>query len=171
MPRSPQLSLSGCSSLFSLSSTSTSRDSAALKAPVPAPPAGAVPPRRTPLLSLSVGEEEEDEGEDEEEYLLGAGALDLQLTGPGGGSNSSGGYDDERKNIRMMRNRESALRSRARKRAYVQELEKEVRRLVNENLKLKRQCKQLKLDMAALVQQSSSKSSSHIRRTSSSTQL
>jgi len=163
MPRSPQLSLSGCSSLFSLSSTSTSRDSAALKAPVP--------PRRTPLLSLSVGEEEEDEGEDEEEYLLGAGALDLQLTGPGGGSNSSGGYDDERKNIRMMRNRESALRSRARKRAYVQELEKEVRRLVNENLKLKRQCKQLKLDMAALVQQSSSKSSSHIRRTSSSTQL
>nr|ACN37019.1 unknown [Zea mays] len=71
----------------------------------------------------------------------------------------------------MMRNRESALRSRARKRAYVQELEKEVRRLVNENLKLKRQCKQLKLDMAALVRQSSSKSSSHIRRTSSSTQL
>lgn len=27
--------------------------------------------------------------------------------------------------------------------AYVQELEKEVRRLVNENLKLKRQCKQV----------------------------
>jgi hypothetical protein len=30
---------------------------------------------------------------------------------------------------------------------------------------------QLKVDMAALIQQSSSKSSSHIRRTSSSTQL
>lgn len=28
--------------------------------------------------------------------------------------------------------------------AYVQELEKEVRRLVNENLKLKRQCKQVR---------------------------
>jgi hypothetical protein len=30
-----------------------------------------------------------------------------------------------------------------RKRAYVQELEKEVRRLVDDNLKLKRQCKQV----------------------------
>jgi hypothetical protein len=42
-----------------------------------------------------------------------------------------------------MNNRKSALRSRARKRAYVQELEKEVRRLVDDNLKLKRQCKQV----------------------------
>jgi len=56
-----------------------------------------------------------EEQEDEEEYLLGG--LDLQLTGAGG-SNSSGccDGDDERKNIRMMKNRESALRSRARKR-------------------------------------------------------
>ncbi|CAN6328130.1 unnamed protein product [Urochloa humidicola] len=175
MPRSPQLSLSGCSSLFSLSSTSTSRDNDsadAAAAAAPPPPSSLRPlPLRGPLLSLSVGGGGgEDEQEDEEEYLLGG--LDLQLNGAGG-SNSGGGCDgdDERKNIRMMKNRESALRSRARKRAYVQELEKEVRRLVNENLKLKRQCKQLKVEMATLIQSSSSKSNSLIRRTSSSTQL
>ncbi|KAF8779411.1 hypothetical protein HU200_002680 [Digitaria exilis] len=169
MPRSPQLSLSGCSSLFSLSSTSTSRDDDSAAAAPPPPSLHPLPPRR-PLLSLSVGGGDEEQ-EDEEEYLLGG--LDLQLTGAGGSSNNSGccDGDDERKNMRMMKNRESALRSRARKRAYVQELEKEVRRLVNENLKLKRQCKQLKVDMAALIQSSSSKSNSHIRRTSSSTQL
>ncbi|KAK3155761.1 hypothetical protein QOZ80_2BG0207180 [Eleusine coracana subsp. coracana] len=160
MSSSPQLSLSGCSSLFSLSSSSTGRDNDS---------AAAMPPRR-PLLSLSVGggeEEEEEEQEEGEEYL--PVGLDLQLMG--GGSSCDG--DDERKTIRMMKNRESALRSRARKRAYVQELEKEVRRLVNENLKLKRQCKQLKVEMAALIQPSSSSSSknAHIRRTSSSTQL
>ncbi|XP_062220880.1 bZIP transcription factor 27-like isoform X2 [Phragmites australis] len=140
MSSSPQLSLSGCSSLFSLSSTNTGRDNdSATAEPVPVPPSlHPLPPRRPPgpLLSLSVGggcgEEEE-----EEEYLLGG--LDLQLMGSG----SSCDGDDERKTIRMMKNRESALRSRARKRAYVQELEKEVRRLVNENLKLKRQCKQV----------------------------
>ncbi|CAN6337510.1 unnamed protein product [Urochloa humidicola] len=171
MPRSPQLSLSGCSSLFSLSSTSTSRDNDSAAAAPPAPSSLHPLPPRGPLLSLSVGGGGEEEQEDEEEYLLGG--LDLQLNGAGG-SNSSGGCcdgDDERKNIRMMKNRESALRSRARKRAYVQELEKEVRRLVNENLKLKRQCKQLKVEMATLIQSSSSKSNPNMRRTSSSTQL
>ncbi|TVT97708.1 hypothetical protein EJB05_57028 [Eragrostis curvula] len=168
MSSSPQLSLSGCSSLFSLSSSSSGgRDDDSAAAAPAMPP---LPPRR-PLLSLSVGggdmEEEEEEGEGEE-YLLGG--LDLQLMGGGGGGSSCDG-DDERKTIRMMKNRESALRSRARKRAYVQELEKEVRRLVNENLKLKRQCKQLKVEMAALIQPSSTTKSSNIRRASSSTQL
>ncbi|KAL6911197.1 hypothetical protein ACP4OV_000002 [Aristida adscensionis] len=182
MSRSPQLSLSGCSSLFSLSSTSRDNDNAAA-APPPAPPLHQLPPRPPgPLLSLSVGGgggDDEDDGDDEE-YLLGG--LDLQLMGgsaaaaaaaaAGGGGTGSSDGDDERKNIRMMKNRESALRSRARKRAYVQELEKEVRRLVNENLKLKRQCKQLKMEVAALTQPSgSSKSSQLIRRSSSSTQL
>ncbi|KAF8719667.1 hypothetical protein HU200_024411 [Digitaria exilis] len=114
MPRSPQLSLSGCSSLFSLSSTSTSRDDDSAAAAPPPPSLHPLPPRR-PLLSLSVGGGEEEQ-EDEEEYLLGG--LDLQLTGAGGSSNNSGccDGDDERKNMRMMKNRESALRSRARKR-------------------------------------------------------
>ncbi|XP_062221373.1 bZIP transcription factor 27-like [Phragmites australis] len=171
MSRSPQLSLSGCSSLFSLSSTSTSRDNdSAAAAPVPVPLSlhPLLPPRPPgPLLSLSIGG-----GGDEEEEYLQLGGLDLQLMGGGGGGGGGGDDDDERKTVRMMKNRESALRSRARKRAYVQELEKEVRRLVNENLKLKRQCKQLKVEMAALIQPSSSKSSSQlIRRTSSSTRL
>uniref|UniRef100_N1QP79 BZIP transcription factor TRAB1 n=1 Tax=Aegilops tauschii TaxID=37682 RepID=N1QP79_AEGTA len=58
------------------------------------------------------------------------------------GGGSSG---EDPRTIRMMRNRESALRSRARKRAYVEELEKEVRRLVDDNLKLKKQCKEINL--------------------------
>nr|QAT79480.1 FD2 [Bambusa tulda] len=75
----------------------------------------------------------------------------------------SGGSGDDRRSIRMMRNRESALRSRARKRAYVEELEKEVRRLVDENLNLKKQCKELKREVAALVLPTKSS----LRRTSS----
>jgi hypothetical protein len=108
MSSSPQLSLSGCSSLFSLSSSSSGRDNDIAAA---APTMRPLPPRR-PLLSLSVGGgDEEEEGED---YLLGG--LDLQLMGAG--SSSCNGDDDERKSktIRMMKNRESALRSRARKR-------------------------------------------------------
>uniref|UniRef100_A0A0D9Z0P5 BZIP domain-containing protein n=1 Tax=Oryza glumipatula TaxID=40148 RepID=A0A0D9Z0P5_9ORYZ len=123
---SPQLSLSSCSSFLSISSAGTSAADGA------------------PHLSLGVG---------------GAEELDLLLqVGIGGGGGGGGGdeEEEERKTIRMMKNRESALRSRARKRAYVQELEKEVRRLVNENLKLKRHCKQ----------QPTNKQSSH-RRSSS----
>uniref|UniRef100_A0ACD5VGI6 Uncharacterized protein n=1 Tax=Avena sativa TaxID=4498 RepID=A0ACD5VGI6_AVESA len=118
---SPQLSLSGFSSLFSISSTTH-------------PPPPAAHPHHLdhlPCLSLSIGTAA---GEDE--------------------AVSSGGDDRQETTarVRMMKNRESALRSRARKRAYVQELEKEVRRLVDDNLKLKRQCKQLKAQMAALTQ-------------------
>ncbi|XP_044320573.1 bZIP transcription factor 27 isoform X1 [Triticum aestivum] len=133
-PGSPQLSLSGFSSLPSISST-------------------AHPPARLPSLSLSIGNGSAD-GEDQQ---LGVSS------------------DDGHKSIRAMKNRESALRSRARKRAYTQELEKEVRRLVEDNLKLKRQCKlllspslQLQSEIAALTaQQASNKQSSPHRRTSS----
>ncbi|KAM3389888.1 hypothetical protein ACQJBY_011812 [Aegilops geniculata] len=123
-PGSPQLSLSGFSSLASISST-------------------AAPPARLPSLSLSIG----------------TGGEDQQL---------AVSSDDGHKSVRAMKNRESALRSRARKRAYTQELEKEVRRLVEDNLKLKRQCKQLQSEIAALTaQQASNKQSSPHRRTSS----
>uniref|UniRef100_A0A0E0CTM5 BZIP domain-containing protein n=1 Tax=Oryza meridionalis TaxID=40149 RepID=A0A0E0CTM5_9ORYZ len=133
---SPQLSLSSCSSFLSISSAGTSAADGA------------------PHLSLGVG------GAEELDLLLQVGI------GGGGGGGGGGEEEEERKTIRMMKNRESALRSRARKRAYVQELEKEVRRLVNENLKLKRHCKQLKTEMAALIQQPTNKQSSH-RRSSS----
>ncbi|KAE9619848.1 hypothetical protein Lal_00040134 [Lupinus albus] len=46
----------------------------------------------------------------------------------------------ERKQKRMIKNRESAARSRARKQAYTQELEIKVSRLEEENEKLRRQC-------------------------------
>ncbi|KAE8785485.1 FD-like 15 protein [Hordeum vulgare] len=123
-PGSPQLSLSGFSSLPSISST-------------------AVRPARLPSLSLSIG----------------TGGEDQHL---------AVSSDDGQKSVRAMKNRESALRSRARKRAYTQELEKEVRRLVEDNLKLKRQCKQLQSEIAALnAQQPSNKQGSPHRRTSS----
>ncbi|XP_066164024.1 bZIP transcription factor 60-like isoform X2 [Oryza sativa Japonica Group] len=80
-----------------------------------------------PHLSLGVG---------------GAEELDLLLqVGIGGGGGGGGDEEEEeRKTIRMMKNRESALRSRARKR--------------------------LKTEMAALIQQPTNKQSSH-RRSSS----
>jgi hypothetical protein len=116
---SPQLSLSGFSSLFSISSATH-------------PPPAAHPHHLDlPCLSLSIG----------------TAAGDDQAV------SSSGGDDqDTTASVRMMKNRESALRSRARKRAYVQELEKEVRRLVDDNLKLKRQCKQVRTHASISLQ-------------------
>ncbi|PKA46161.1 Protein FD [Apostasia shenzhenica] len=59
----------------------------------------------------------------------------------------SGGCDRRQK--RMIKNRESAARSRARKQAYTNELELEVAQLAEENARLKRQHEQLKMAMAA----------------------
>ncbi|KAE8814329.1 bZIP transcription factor TRAB1 [Hordeum vulgare] len=134
-PESPQLSLmSGCSSLFSISGLRDDDTDLHLLA-------GA---RSLPSTPVSFG------------GFAGGDEVDMEL--PQGGS---GG--DDRRTVRMMRNRESALRSRARKRAYVEELEKEVRRLVDDNLKLKKQCKELKREVAALVLPTKSS----LRRTSS----
>uniref|UniRef100_A0A0D3H2X6 BZIP domain-containing protein n=1 Tax=Oryza barthii TaxID=65489 RepID=A0A0D3H2X6_9ORYZ len=55
-----------------------------------------------------------------------------------------GGGGVERRKRRAMKNRESAERSRARKQAYLQELEQEVRLLRAENAALRHQCHQLK---------------------------
>ncbi|XVE69689.1 hypothetical protein DITRI_Ditri10aG0011200 [Diplodiscus trichospermus] len=49
------------------------------------------------------------------------------------------GNSDDRRYKRMMKNRESAARSRARKQAYTNELELEVAHLLEENAKLRRQ--------------------------------
>ncbi|CAM0908675.1 unnamed protein product [Alopecurus aequalis] len=184
-PESPQLSLmSGCSSLFSISALRDDDADLLLAG------GGALSLPSTPV---SFG------------GFAGGGEVDMELRQ--GGSSSSGG--DDRRTVRMMRNRESALRSRARKRppcqfpgvtkilanqscahvlpsigeklncstwygpglanflggnqttasaqghanflAYVEELEKEVRRLVDDNLKLKKQCKELKQEVARLV--------------------
>ncbi|KAG2614280.1 bZIP transcription factor 46-like isoform X2 [Panicum virgatum] len=133
-PDSPQLSfMSGCSSLFSISTLQDDDDGAVVIA-------GHALPSTPISLAGFAGDE-----------------VDMEV------QQISGGSGDDRRSIRMMRNRESALRSRARKRAYVENLEKEVRRLVDENLKLKKQCKELKLEVAALVLPTKSS----LRRTSS----
>ncbi|XP_062227761.1 protein FD-like [Phragmites australis] len=134
-PDSPQLSfVSGCSSLFSISTLQDDDDVGAVVI------AGHALPSTPVSLARFAGDE-----------------VDMEV------QQISGGSGDDRRSIRMMRNRESALRSRARKRAYVENLEKEVRRLVDENLKLKKQCKELKLEVAALVLPTKSS----LRRTSS----
>lgn len=53
------------------------------------------------------------------------------------------GHLTDRRHKRMMKNRESAARSRARKQAYTTELEQEVAHLEQENAKLRRQLEQL----------------------------
>nr|XP_043618153.1 bZIP transcription factor 27-like [Erigeron canadensis] len=55
----------------------------------------------------------------------------------------------DRRHKRMIKNRESAARSRARKQAYTNELENEVERLKEENAILKRQQQQLQVATAA----------------------
>ncbi|CAN6206657.1 unnamed protein product [Urochloa humidicola] len=133
-PDSPQLSfMSGCSSLFSVSTLRDDDDGAVVIA-------GRALPSTPVSLAGFAGDE-----------------VDMEV------QQISGGSGDDRRTIRMMRNRESALRSRARKRAYVENMEKEVRRLVDENLKLKKQCKELKMEVAALVLPTKSS----LRRTSS----
>ncbi|XP_055804119.1 protein FD-like [Solanum dulcamara] len=54
----------------------------------------------------------------------------------------------DQKSKRMIKNRESAARSRARKQAYTNELEMEVANLMEENARLKRQQQQLCLASA-----------------------
>ncbi|KAJ3679911.1 hypothetical protein LUZ60_016189 [Juncus effusus] len=57
----------------------------------------------------------------------------------------------DRRQKRMIKNRESAARSRARKQAYTNELELEVAHLMDENSKLKKQQDELRVAMAAQV--------------------
>ncbi|XP_021902661.1 protein FD-like [Carica papaya] len=51
--------------------------------------------------------------------------------------------DDDRRHKRMIKNRESAARSRARKQAYTQELEIEIANLLEENARLRKQQEEL----------------------------
>ncbi|KAJ0964061.1 hypothetical protein J5N97_029183 [Dioscorea zingiberensis] len=59
---------------------------------------------------------------------------------------NNGGRADRRRK-RMIKNRESAARSRARKKAYTEELELEVAELVKENEKLRREHAEMRLRM------------------------
>ncbi|KAJ4776493.1 BZIP transcription factor [Rhynchospora pubera] len=90
-------------------------------------------------------------------YYAGKRALEQQLADAG----DSDECVDPRKR-RLMKNRESATRSRARKQAFMNELKVEVARLEGENLKLKKQCQELKSALAA-----ASAPTKKLRRTSS----
>uniref|UniRef100_A0A0E0ENQ9 BZIP domain-containing protein n=1 Tax=Oryza meridionalis TaxID=40149 RepID=A0A0E0ENQ9_9ORYZ len=79
-----------------------------------------------------------------------------------------GGGGAERRKRRAMKNRESAERSRARKQAYLQELEQEVRLLRAENAALRHQCHQLKAAAAEAEAEAAAKKPT-IQRTSSAT--
>uniref|UniRef100_A0A0E0LXQ3 BZIP domain-containing protein n=1 Tax=Oryza punctata TaxID=4537 RepID=A0A0E0LXQ3_ORYPU len=88
---------------------------------------------------------------------------------------AAGGGADRRKR-RAMKNRESAERSRARKQAYLQELEQEVRLLRAENAALRDQCHELKAAAAeaeeaaaAAAAAAKKKKKPTIQRTSSAT--
>ncbi|PKU85082.1 protein FD isoform X2 [Dendrobium catenatum] len=59
--------------------------------------------------------------------------------------------ESDRHHKRMMKNRESAARSRARKQAYTNELELEVAHRAEENAKLKKQNEELRVAMAAQI--------------------
>ncbi|CAD6218313.1 unnamed protein product [Miscanthus lutarioriparius] len=75
----------------------------------------------------------------EDEMCLGAAAA----TWAGGGS--------DRRKKRMMKNRESAARSRARKQAYVRELERKVQMLQDENESLRVKYDQLRVSVEVAV--------------------
>jgi hypothetical protein len=82
-------------------------------------------------------------------YGLDAGAARTALEhdmclGPAAGWAGAGGGSDGRKK-RLIKNRESAARSRARKQAYVRELEKEVKLLQQENQSLRVKYEQVRL--------------------------
>uniref|UniRef100_A0A0E0AEI9 BZIP domain-containing protein n=1 Tax=Oryza glumipatula TaxID=40148 RepID=A0A0E0AEI9_9ORYZ len=95
-PDSPQLSImSGCSSLFSISTLRDDDDGVRL--------AGAALPA-TPVSLAGIAGGASTPGGDE---------VDMEVR------QQSGGSGDDRRTIRMMRNRESALRSRARKRVRI----------------------------------------------------
>ncbi|XP_072986357.1 bZIP transcription factor 27 [Typha latifolia] len=61
------------------------------------------------------------------------------------------GNGGDRRHKRMIKNRESAARSRARKQAYTNELELEVAHLLEENSKLKKQHEELRMAMATQI--------------------
>ncbi|KAI3761861.1 hypothetical protein L1987_52283 [Smallanthus sonchifolius] len=111
------------------------------------PPRPPPPPPPPVLLNLNSGPEQlnfvtEDPTTPNVDQVLGSADSCSVLLGHGIGgmrilpvTERAGG---DRRHNRMIKNRESAARSRARKQAYTNELENEVERLKEENAKLKR---------------------------------
>ncbi|CAH1421621.1 unnamed protein product [Lactuca virosa] len=149
---------------FSNNDTPTTLSSPGYGSPSPPPPPP--PPVSQPSMLLNLNS-----GPDQLNFLVDGPTrtvcpLDVPFDHVMGSSNSSSGLlgqsiggmrmlpetdrigGGERRHKRMIKNRESAARSRARKQAYMNELENEVERLKEENAKLKRQ-QQLQVATAA----------------------
>ncbi|CAI9282408.1 unnamed protein product [Lactuca saligna] len=150
---------------FSNNDTPTTLPSPGYGSPSPPPPPP--PPVSQPSMLLNLNS-----GPDQLNFLVDGPTrtvcpLDVPFDHVMGSSNSSSGLlgqsiggmrmlpetdrigGGERRHKRMIKNRESAARSRARKQAYMNELENEVERLKEENAKLKRQQQQLQVATAA----------------------
>ncbi|CAH9088327.1 unnamed protein product [Cuscuta epithymum] len=104
-------------------------------------------------------------------------SVDLGCFSAGGGGNDSGriqkrSVDDsaqnftDRRHKRMIKNRQSAARSRDRKQAYINQLEEEAHNLVEENDRLKLQLQQQQLCVSEAAAAPTLKKSS-LHRTSS----
>ncbi|XP_039138622.1 bZIP transcription factor 27-like [Dioscorea cayenensis subsp. rotundata] len=108
----------------------------AFKSPIPPslppPPPPPPPPRPPPPTILSLNS------------AMDSGSFPFPLRPPRRSSDSG-----DRRHKRMIKNRESAARSRARKQAYTNELELEVAHLVEENAKLRKQHDEMITAMAA----------------------
>ncbi|KAJ3685757.1 hypothetical protein LUZ61_014921 [Rhynchospora tenuis] len=77
--------------------------------------------------------------------------------GIGSASSGAAEYSGDRRRRRIMKNRESAARSRARKQAYTKQLQLEIDNLQSENDKLKRQYEELLREMDAQARQATRK--------------
>ncbi|KAJ9561815.1 hypothetical protein OSB04_006975 [Centaurea solstitialis] len=144
---------------FSTTTTNDNTPTRISPSPPPPPPPVAHPPM---LLNLNSGPDQmsflsEDPTRNVcpfDQVLASANSSSggLLSNGIGGGmwmlpaTDRTGG---DRRHKRMIKNRESAARSRARKQAYTNQLENEVDRLKEENARLKRQHQQLQMATAA----------------------
>ncbi|KAI3784565.1 hypothetical protein L1987_43666 [Smallanthus sonchifolius] len=132
---------------FSSNDRPTGGSSPGYGSPSPPPPP---PPQQPMLLNLNSGPldvpfDQVLASADSSSGLLGSnigGMRILPATDRNGG---------DRRHKRMIKNRESAARSRARKQAYTNELENEVERLKEENVMLKRQQEQLQVAKTAQI--------------------
>ncbi|WJZ86242.1 hypothetical protein VitviT2T_005720 [Vitis vinifera] len=113
---------------------------------------GSLPPPPATVLSLNSGPEfhflESSHPARPHSHLALASSTGLTSFGKKRFSESDNNSCD-RRHKRMIKNRESAARSRARKQAYTNELELEVAHLMEENARLKRQQEQLTSATAA----------------------
>nr|QEO19213.1 putative FD-like isoform X1 [Cymbidium ensifolium] len=128
-----------------LASTFKSRPSSAVSSELPQPP---LPPT---ALSLSSGLGRPIGPSNLPHYASASSAFSLSAKKHPVDDTPPCNAKGDRHQMRMMKNRESASRSRARKQAYTNELELEVAYRAEENARLKKQNEELRAAMAAQI--------------------